>query len=145
MSDKSSEIKIGDVSGGSISGIASNVAGENMTGVAGVVSGNVTQSIGQLEKVNEPEAPKLADLLKQLQAAIEADANLSEEDKAEALEQVKALAEAGQNPKEGAMQKTAKSAMRMLKGIIADLPTVATLVEAGNKILPAIAHLFGLG
>jgi uncharacterized protein YjbI with pentapeptide repeats len=145
MSDKSSEIKIGDVSGGSISGIASNVAGENMTGVAGVVSGNVTQSIGQLEKVDEPEAPKLADLLKQLQAAIEADANLSEEDKAEALEQVKVLAEAGQNPKEGAMQKTAKSAMRMLKGIIADLPTVATLVESGNKLLPAIAQLFGLG
>jgi hypothetical protein len=43
------------------------------------------------------------------------------------------------------MQKTAKSAMRMLKGIIADLPTVATLVESGNKLLPAIAQLFGLG
>jgi uncharacterized protein YjbI with pentapeptide repeats len=144
MSDKSSEIKIGDVSGGSISGIASNLAGENMTGVAGVVSGNVTQSIGQLENTDEPEAPKLADLLKKLQAAIEADADLSEEDKAEALDQVKALAEAGQNPKEGTMQKTAKSAIRMLKGIMADLPTVAKLVEVGQNLLPAIAQLFGL-
>ena len=149
MPDKSSEINISGVTGSSISGIAggeiSGVAGQNMTGVAASVSGNVTQSIGQLEKADEPEAPKLADLLKQLQAAIEADASLSAQDKAEALEQVKSLAEAGQNPKEQTMQKTAKSAIRMLKGIMADLPAVATLVETTNKLLPAIAHLFGLG
>lgn len=109
------------------------------------VSGTVRNTINQLEKVDEPEAPKLADLLKQLQAAIETDANLSEEDKAEALEQVKVIAEAGQNPKEGTMQKTAKSAIRMLKGIISDLPGVTTLIEAGNKLLPAIFHIFSLG
>lgn len=142
---KGNEISISGVTG-SIGGVVGGdgVAGQNMTGVAGVVSGNVTQSIGQLQDSDELEAPKLADLLKQLQAAIEADANLSAEDKAEALEQVKAIAQAGQNPKEGAMQKTAKSAIRMLKGIIADLPAVATLVEAGNKLLPAIAQLFAL-
>jgi hypothetical protein len=38
----------------------------------------------------------------------------------------------------------AKSALRMLKGIMADLPAVATLVEAANKLLPAIAQLFSL-
>ena len=145
MPDNSREIKVGDVTGGIVAGgDASGVAGQNMTGVVGGVSGTVTNTINQLEKADEAEAPKLADLLKQLQAAIEADANLSEEDKAEALEQVKAIAEAGQNPKEGVMQKTAKSAIRMLKGIIADLPAVATLVEAGNKLLPAIAQLFSL-
>nr|WP_231510367.1 hypothetical protein [Fischerella sp. PCC 9605] len=47
----------------------------------------------------------------QLQTEIEADTNLSQEDKAEALEQVKTLAEAGKNPQEGAMQKAAKTAM----------------------------------
>ncbi len=74
----------------------------------------------------------------------EADTNLSQEDKVEALEQVKSLAEAGQNPQEGAMQKAAKTAMKILKGTVAGLPTAATLYEACNKLLPAIASLLGL-
>jgi hypothetical protein len=82
--------------------------------------------------------------LQQLQTAIESDTNLSADDKAEALEQVKALAEAGQSPKEGPMQKTAKTAIRVLKGMITELPAVATLVDASQKLLPAIAQLFGL-
>lgn len=86
----------------------------------------------------------MAELLKQLQTAIEAEPGLSEEDKAEALEQVKALAEVRQNPQEGAMQKTAKTAIKILKGTIASLPTAATLYEACNKLLPAIASLLGL-
>jgi hypothetical protein len=74
-------------------------------------------------------------LLTQLQAAIETDTNLTQEDKAEALEQVKALAEAGQNPQEGAMQKAAKTAMKILKGTVTGLPSAAALVEACNKLL----------
>ncbi len=77
----------------------------------------------------------------QLQAAIEAETNLSDEDKAEALEQVKALAKVGKNPQESTMQKAGKTAMKILKGAIAGLPSAATLVEAGSKLLPAIANL----
>jgi hypothetical protein len=33
----------------------------------------------------------------------------------------------------------------MLKGLFSGLPTVAKLVEEANKLLPAIAKLFGLG
>ena len=65
----------------------------------------------------------------------------SDEDKAEALEQVKALAEVGQNFQEGTMKKAGKTAMTMLKGILAGLPSAATLVEACSKLLPAIANL----
>ncbi|WP_445175108.1 hypothetical protein [Microcoleus sp.] len=95
----------------------------------------------------------------------------SDEDKAEALEQVKALAEVGQNPQEGTMKKAGKTAMTMLKGILAGLPiavlkkvryalcpmpyalcpivphvtekgySAATLVEACSKLLPAIGNL----
>jgi hypothetical protein len=32
----------------------------------------------------------------------------------------------------------------MLKGIIADLPTITKVVTLGQTLLPAIAHLFGL-
>ena len=63
---------------------------------------------------------------------------------AKALEQVKALAEAGKNPKDGATQKAAKTASTMLKGIFAGLPAAAALVEAWNKLWPAIASLFSL-
>jgi len=108
------------------------------------VSGTVIKTIGQLQDSENPESPKLADLLKQLQAVIEADPDLSQEDKAEALEQVKVLAEAGQNPQEGGKQKAAKKAMRMIKGIITELPTAAKLVEECGKLLPTIAQIFAL-
>ncbi len=71
----------------------------------------------------------------QLQVAIEEETDLNNEDKAEALEQVKALAKAGKNPQEGAMQKTAKTAMKILKGTISSLPSAASLVEACNKLV----------
>ncbi len=116
-----------------------------MTGVAlGAISGNVTNTINQLPESSEPDQPGIKELLTELQAAIEADTNLSDDDKAEALEQVKAIAEAGQKPEDGAMQKMAKSALKLLKGTIVDLPTTVQLVEVCGKVLPTIAKLFGL-
>jgi hypothetical protein len=126
-----------------------NVGGDfNASGQAlnlGEISGTVTNTINELPKSDEAEKPGIKELLTQLQTAIEADKNLSEEDKAEALEQVKALAEAGKNPQEGAMQKVAKTAMKILKGTISSLPSAATLVEACGKLLPLISGFLGLG
>lgn len=139
--DKSNNINIGGTPGS----IGSIVAGQDMTGVAsGNINGNLTQNIGQSQE-EAPEAPKLDDLLQQLQAVIEADPHLSPDDKKEALEQVKALAEAGKKPQDGAMQKAAKSAMRMLRGIISELPGAAKLAEEAVNLLPTIAKLLSLG
>ncbi|MHC5730354.1 MAG: pentapeptide repeat-containing protein, partial [Nostoc sp.] len=77
--------------------------------------------------------------------AISQSTDLPDEEKTEALEQVKAIAEAAKNPQESAKQITAKTAITMLKGIFTGLPAVASVVEAGNKLLPAISKLFGLG
>ncbi|NEU72579.1 hypothetical protein PI95_008360 [Hassallia byssoidea VB512170] len=135
--DASRKINIGSVGGDfNASGQALNL---------GEISGTVTNTINELPKSDEPEKPGIKELLTQLQTAIEADTNLSEEDKAEALEQVKALAEAGKNPQEGAMQKAAKTAMKILKGTISGLPSAATLVEACGKLLPLISNFLGLG
>ncbi|MBD2607854.1 pentapeptide repeat-containing protein [Scytonema hofmannii FACHB-248] len=135
--DASRKINIGSVGGDfNASGQALNL---------GEISGTVTNTINELPKSDEPEKPGIKELLTQLQTAIEADTNLSEEDKAEALEQVKALAEAGKNPQEGAMQKSAKTAMKILKGTISGLPSAATLVEACGKLLPLISGFLGLG
>jgi tRNA(fMet)-specific endonuclease VapC len=54
---------------------------------------------------------------------------------------VKALAEAAQKSTEEEKQDLADTAITMLKGLISGLPGAAALVEACNKLLPAIAPL----
>ncbi|MEH2287384.1 pentapeptide repeat-containing protein [Nostoc sp.] len=136
-----------DISGINIqnSSNVSGIAGNNSIANLGTISGNVSIALNQLPDAPDGEKPGIKELLSQLQDAIIQSTYLPEEDKAEALEQVKALAEAGKNPQESTKQKTAKTAITMLKGIFTGLPAVASLVEAGNKLLPAISKLFGLG
>lgn len=105
------------------------------------ISGIVTNSINQLPASPQSDQPGIKELLTELQTAIEAETDLSKEDRDEALEQVKTLAEVGTNPQESTMKKAGKKAMTMLKGILAGLPSAATLVEACSKLLPAIASL----
>jgi uncharacterized protein YjbI with pentapeptide repeats len=143
MSETKGNISITSGDGSKISGIAG--AGENMTGSAMAdISGTVTTTINELPDSSEPDKPGLKELLSQLQAAIN-DPNLPDDDKAQALEQIKVLAEAGQNPKNETAQKQAKRAMGFLKVIAEGLPSAAQLVKTCQDILPAIAHYFGLG
>ncbi|WP_341527251.1 pentapeptide repeat-containing protein [Nostoc sp. UHCC 0302] len=134
--DASRKIEIGSV------GRDFNASGQALN--LGDISGTVTNTINQLPTSPEPEKPGIKELLAQLQSAIEADTNLNQEDKAEALEQVKALAEAGKSPQEGTVQKAAKTAIKILKGTIASLPSATTLVEEFNKLLPLISSFLGL-
>ena len=144
MSQSKGNISISGVQG-DVSGIAAAGENQEMTGVVvGEVSGSVTNSINQLSSSPDPDTLGLKELLTQLQKSIETETRLSEEDKAEALEQVKMLAEAGQNPEDNGLQKTAKTAMKILKGTAASLPDATELVEACTKLLPAIATLLVL-
>jgi uncharacterized protein YjbI with pentapeptide repeats len=128
---------------GNISGIAAAGENQTMTGVAlGAISGNVTNTISQLP--DNPNEPSLKELLTQLQALIESESELNEEDKVEALEQVKVLAESAQKPEDSTLQKLAKTAVKILKGTIASLPDVTKLVESGTKLIPSIIKLLGL-
>ena len=97
-----------------------------------------TSTINQILTSPQSDKPGIKELLTELQIAIEAETNLSDDDKAEALEQVKTLAEVGKNPQESTMLKARKTAIKILKGAIASLPSAATLVEACSKLLPAI-------
>jgi uncharacterized protein YjbI with pentapeptide repeats len=144
MSQSKGNVSVSGVQG-NVSGIAAAGEGQTMTGVVlGVVSGSVTNSINQLSSSPDLDTPGLKELLTQLQASIEAEAELSEEDKVEALEQVKTLADAGQNPEDSGLQKAAKTAMKILKGTAASLPDATELVEACTKLLPAISTLLVL-
>jgi hypothetical protein len=108
----------------------------------GTISGNVTKSINQLRESNTSNSEQLADLLSQLKSCIESENELNSEDKEEALEQVNALAEAGQNPQDGAMQKAAKTAIRVLKGIKDELPPTVALIQGLNQLIPAVQKFF---
>lgn len=135
--DQSRKIQIGDVGGDfHASGAALNL---------GEISGTVTNTINQLPDSPQPNQPGIKELLNELQKSVEAEPELKPEDKAEALEQVKVLAEAGLNPQEGRMKKLAGTAIKILRGTIASLPSAASLVEACNKLLPMITKLLGLG
>lgn len=133
----------------SLSGVHGNVSGvvaagedQTFTGVAvGAISGSVTNTINQLAESSEPETLRLKELLAELQSVIEAEPELSEEDKVEALEQVQTLAEAGQNPEDGALQKSAKTAMKILKGTIAGVSETTKLVLEGTNLLTAVKAL----
>lgn len=138
--EQGSNINISDVTSSEISDI---VGGDN-TGVVGQVSGTVTNTINELRNSDRPQAAELANLLKQLQTAIEAEPELKSDDKADALEEVNTLAKAGQDAHDGVLKKLAKKSLKMLKGTITVLPDTAKLVEACSKLLPAIASLLGL-
>lgn len=130
---------------GSVSGIAAADENQTMTGVAiGAISGSVTNTISQLPDSSESGKPGIKELLAELQAAIEAESDLPDEDKVEALKQVKTLAEAGQKPEDGAFQKATKTAMKILKGTISSLPEAAKLAEACTKLLPIISKVLFL-
>ena len=135
MSDQIDQSRKIEITGGTVT--ASGAGALSL----GDISGTVANTINQLSDSAKPDEPGIKELLTDLQTAIEAETELSDDDKAEALEQVKTLAEVGKNPQESTMQKAGKTAMKILKGTIAGLPSAATLVEACSKLLPAIANL----
>ncbi|MBE9136958.1 pentapeptide repeat-containing protein [Nodosilinea sp. LEGE 07088] len=144
MSQSKGNINIEGVQG-NVSGVAAAGDHLEMTGtLLGEISGTVTNTINQLPSSSDPNQPGLKELLTQLQAAIESEAELSNEDKAEALEQVKVLAEAGQQPEDGPLKKSAKTALKILKGTIASLPSATDLVQESSKLLIAIAALLAI-
>ena len=144
MSQSKGNVSISGVQG-NVSGIAAAGENQTLTGVAlGAISGSVTNTIHQLPASLDPDRLGIKELLSQLQAAIEAELELADEDKVEALEQVKILAKAGQKPEDNGLQKAAKTSMKVLKGTLASLPDAAKLAESCAKLLPAIATLLAV-
>ncbi|MGB2925239.1 MAG: pentapeptide repeat-containing protein, partial [Limnothrix sp.] len=110
----------------------------------GEISGNVTNTINQLPDSPDPDKPNIKELLSQLQAAINAENELGTDDKADALEQIRTFAEAAQNPSDSGNQKLAKTASRVLKGILAEMPTFTAAAKQIKEYLPLILTFFGI-
>ncbi|MBK1989309.1 pentapeptide repeat-containing protein [Sphaerospermopsis aphanizomenoides BCCUSP55] len=107
----------------------------------GDISGTLTTTINELPSAPEPDKPGIKELLTQLQTAIEADENLSKEDKDDALEEVNTLAKLAQNPQDEEMPKKANKAVRMLNRVFQNIPTAVSLLDLVTKI----SGFLGLG
>jgi len=108
-------------------------------------SGNVTQTIQHLPDSSNPNQAGLKELLTRLQALIEQADNktLTPDDKANALEEVKALAEASQLPDTDEKKKRAKKALTFFKGFIGNMPKATKIVEDLGQLSTAIGTFFG--
>jgi uncharacterized protein YjbI with pentapeptide repeats len=118
----------------------------NITGSTinlGEISGEVSNAVNSLPDSTNPSQLGIKELLTQLQKAIEEETQLPPEDKADLLEQVKALTEvpktADQEKKEGIVRKAKKIFNATLKG----LPDTAKIAEACSKLLPLILKTLG--
>lgn len=132
--DQHHSITIGDIGGDfHASGAALNL---------GEIRDTLKLTIDALPDTPHSNHPGIKDLLIQLHTAIANEPGLSDADKADALEQVKELAGAGHNPNENANKTLAKRSLRMLKGLVTELPKATVLVKEMNRLLPAIGKLF---
>ncbi|MGB3292823.1 MAG: hypothetical protein WBB01_07555, partial [Phormidesmis sp.] len=140
--DKSS---INVQAGGNIGDVSGLTAGD-VSGVVnlGTISGSVSNAINQLSDRPGSEQADLKKLLSQLQSLIEAEDALPDDDKAEALEQVKTLAEAGQQSEDRGLHKAAKTAVKILRGTVSGLSESTKLVLEGSSLLKAITALLAL-
>lgn len=136
--DQSRSFTVSNV-GGDFKLIGSAMMSDNVE-----ISGIVAESINQLPDSPDTTQPGIKELLSQLTEAISNSSEINDEDRTEALEQVKVLAEAGKTPNDGAMKKVARTAVKILQGTVSGLPDVAKIADACSKLLPLITKFFGL-
>ena len=141
MSDSTTNVSTG---GGSLNMFSSTIGSENSVVTLGNISAKVKQTVEQLTDSSESEEPGIKELLLQLQKLIEEEAELSPEDKADLLEQVKAFAEAQQAPEQKHKEGIVRKARKMFDATLKNLPETAKLVDASSKLLPMILKVLGV-
>ena len=116
-------------------------AGGNMTGITvagGDISGTVTLTIQQLRDSDTPEAPKLADLLTNLQKAINESTELVEKDKTQALQYIDTIGKFANNKEDRDMIGT------MIDKIINVVSKAAKLLTPVQAIAEGLRKLLQL-
>ncbi|MEH2151491.1 pentapeptide repeat-containing protein [Nostoc sp.] len=109
----------------------------------GEISGSVSNVLNQLPSSPEPTQLGIKELLIQLQQAVDEDTDLAPEDKADLLEHVKALAEAGQTPDQEKKKGLVRKAKKIFDATLKSLPSTANIIESCSKLLPLIIKALG--
>jgi uncharacterized protein YjbI with pentapeptide repeats len=120
-----------------------NLSGSTLN--LGQISGQVTNQINQIPVPAAPDQPDLRDILTQLKTAAETDSELSDDEKAEALQAVSRIATAATDPAPSEKtQGLVKRATATLKGMTETLTDASKLADACTKLLPLVLSLFAL-
>ena len=104
-----------------VDGNISGIAGGDLRGIVagGDLRGTVRQTLGQLRDASDLEAAQVADLLAQLQAAIDAEATaLTTRDKDKALKHLQTIGEAAQDRQDPTLRERAEDSLDALTGIL---------------------------
>lgn len=121
------------ISGGTFSG---GFAGRDYTG-------NVTNIINQIPESPDSKNSELKALLQQLLEAINSENELDEDEKAEATNHLKKIAEASQKPDDVGLQKKATRAVNLLETLAKGLEPASKLFKACQLVLPKIITFLG--
>ena len=116
-----------------------NVQGAAAFGL-GDISGKVANTINQLPDFDNPNKNNLKQILIELHNTVLKE-DLEKEEKEETLEQIQAIASSLNNSQDGAVKKTAKRAMKVLRGTAALSPSAA-MVTICNQIPDLISKIF---
>lgn len=104
----------------------------------------VKSTIKDLQQSTNTDIKKVANLLLDLKSAIDTESNLPPESKADALEQVNVIGESVKGLSGDVSKDRVKNAIRILKGIAAEVPQAIKFINTCNTVLPQIASLIGL-
>ncbi|MEY3297389.1 MAG: Modulator of FtsH protease HflC [Cyanobacteriota bacterium] len=123
-----------------------NLSGSTLN--LGEINGSITNLINQISTL-EPRNRQLKELLVEIRDILNNsdDMVLPPEDKVDALDQVKMLAEAAQLPEQEKRTlggKAIRFLQRIVDAIPTSLPTATSLVTEMNKLIPQIATLLGI-
>jgi hypothetical protein len=110
----------------------------------GKMQENATDAINTLPQSPQPDEPGIKELLEQLKLAINASDDLPDAEKADALQHVQILAEAGRNPAEPQHQSMAASALDWLKQKTKQLDKSSSVVQVCNVLMPQLKTIFGV-
>lgn len=110
----------------------------------GEIIGDVNNTINQIPESQDSKNKELKTLLQELNTAIETENSLDNDEKVEAANQVKKIAEASQEPENESLQIKAKRAVSVLEIIAKGLEPASKLAKACQKTLPIIINFLGL-
>ncbi|MDJ0660527.1 MAG: pentapeptide repeat-containing protein [Crocosphaera sp.] len=102
---------------------------------------DINNTINQIPETKDNKNDELKTLLQELTQAIETENELDEEEKVEAANKVKTIAEASQNPENEGLQKKASRAVKLLETLAKGLEPATKLATACKVVLPKIISL----
>lgn len=107
-------------------------------------TGDVNNIINEIPDNKDNDTSELKSLLQELIKAIEGETELDDDEKTDAVNQVKKIAEASKKPDDEGLQKKANRAVNLLDTLAKGLEPAGKLAKACQKVLPMIVGLLGL-